>query len=238
MFQYKFYKSIVAAAIVGILAYVPVAQADEPWEFHLTPYLWAAGMDGTIGVAGRDVSVNASFSDLVDFVDTGGALRFEARKGRWGGFADYFGVTLNDEQTIATGTIRTESKQRIAEAGVTYRITEPTELLAGLRYQSLDNEINFPLLGRRSSSNSWTDGFVGARWTPVKTDKWAVWLRGDIGAGQSDLTWLATAGAGYRFNKTVGVLVAYRYLKTDYEDGDFKWDIAQKGLGLGVDFAW
>lgn len=231
-------KSGVAAAIITLGAGVPITQAAEPWSFHLTPYVWAAGMDGTIGVAGRDLSVDASFSDLVDFVDTGGAIRFEARKGRWGGFADYFAVTLEDDQTLPIGTIRTESKQRIVEAGATYRIADRIELLGGLRYQSLENDIDFPLIGRRSSDDSWTDGFVGARWTPVASDKWAVWLRGDIGAGQSDVTWLASAGAGYRFNKTVGALIAYRHLQTDYEDGDFKWDIAQTGLGVGIDFAW
>ena len=195
-------------------------------------------MDGTIRVAGRDTAVSASFSDLVDFVDTGGALRFEARKGRWGGFADYLGATLKDEQTIATGTIRTDSKQTVAEGGVTYSIAPPVELLGGLRYQSVDTKINFPLLGRVGSDNSWTDGFVGVRWTPLRTDRWTAWLRGDIGAGQSNQTRFASAGARYRITNTVGLVVAYRYLKTVYKKDDFKWDIAQSGLGFGVDFRW
>ncbi len=230
--------SIVVAVIMGITATVQLVRADEAWNFHVIPYLWGAGIDGTVGVAGRDVSVNESFSDLVQFVNKGGAVRFEARKGKWGGLVDYFGVTLKDSQTVALGTIHTTAKQSISEAGLTRRIAPSVELLAGARHQSLDNDISLPVIGTLSDSRGWTDGFGGARWTPIDTDKWLLWVRGDVGAGSSDLTWLASAGAGYRFAKHVGVLVAYRYLKTNYQDGGFKWDVAQKGFGLGLDITW
>lgn len=230
--------ALIATAVTGLTIGVPAAQAQDQWNFHLTPYIWGAGIDGTIGVGGRDVDVDADFGDLAEFADSGGSIRFEASKGKWAGFADYFGVTLTNEQSTPFGRIDSESKQVIAEAGVSYRVAAPTELLAGVRYQSVDNKIDFPQVGRISDDNNWTDGFVGARWTPLMTDKWGLWLRGDIGAGGSNFTWLATAGAGYRFNKTVGILAAYRHLQTDYEDGDFKWDVGQKGLGVGLDFAW
>lgn len=231
-------KSLAVATFIGLMSTVGVVQADEPWQFHVTPYLWGAGMQGTVGLAGRDTSVDAGFHDLVEFVDKGGAIRFSARRGRWGGFVDYFGVTLKNQQQVAAGTIDTKAKQSITELGLSYQINSSLEILAGARRQSLDNEISFPAVGKISDSQTWTDGFGGARWTPVDTDKWVLWVRGDAGAGGSNFTWLATAGAGYRFNDTFSILVAYRYLKTDYRNGGFKWDVAQKGIGVGFDVAW
>ncbi|MCP4259954.1 MAG: porin family protein [Planctomycetes bacterium] len=93
-------------------------------------------------------------------------------------------------------------------------------------------------MGSFNRSQSWTDGFVGLRWTPVRSDKWWVWLRGDIGAGESDLVWNGSAGAGYRLNKTVSLALGYRYVDTDLNKNSFNWDVAMSGLLLSADFSW
>ena len=36
------YGPLLLAFIIGVLVDTPVAQAAEPWEFHLTPYFWAS----------------------------------------------------------------------------------------------------------------------------------------------------------------------------------------------------
>jgi hypothetical protein len=65
-----------------------------------------------------------------------------------------------------------------------------------------------------------------------------LWLRGDIGAGGSDLVWLAAIGGGYRFNDRVALLLGYRHLDTDFEEDGFTWDVALAGVGVGVEFTW
>ena len=35
-----------------------------------------------------------------------------------------------------------------------------------------------------------------------------------------------------------GVLLAYRYLDTEYESNQFKWDVSQSGFGIGLGFRW
>jgi len=66
------------------------AQADEPWQFQIAPYVWIAGLDGDVGVLPGvpPSSVDASFSDIVDNLDFGFMLAGEARKGRAGFLAD------------------------------------------------------------------------------------------------------------------------------------------------------
>jgi hypothetical protein len=52
-----------------------------------------SGIEGTIGIRGRDTNVDVPFSDLIEFVEIAGSPRFEtAREGfgigasyRWGG---------------------------------------------------------------------------------------------------------------------------------------------------------
>ena len=55
-------------AMWAVLA--PAAKAAErAWEYTLTPYIWTVSLDGEIGAQGRTTSVDASFSDLLTYVD-------------------------------------------------------------------------------------------------------------------------------------------------------------------------
>lgn len=230
-------KSIVASVFAAALYTVP-ANAQN-WEFHLAPYLWAAGQNGTIQAGPVSGDVDASFSDVIEFVDAGFAGHFEARNPQWGLFGDVFYVKLSDSVNLPVGTLGGEIKNRILEGGFSYRFADGVEALFGVRNQQ--NKLNLTLpapIGGVSRDRDWTDGFAGLRWTPVRTDKWSVWVRGDIGTGGSDLVWLASVGGFYHFNKTVSLGVGYRYLDTDYEKDGFKWDVAMHGLLLGLDFAW
>ena len=109
--------------------------------------------------------------------------------------------------------------------------------LFGLRYSSLDTELQLP--NQSIGANpEWLDGFVGVRLVPVQTDKWHVWLRADVGGGDSDTTWNGIIGAGYRFNKRWSLGGIYRILANNYEDGDFKWDVNYEGLGITLGYTF
>lgn len=214
------------------------AGAQAAWNYQLTPYLWASNLDGTTAIAGRDVDFEADFSDLVSSLDAGGAIRFDAQADTWGLFLDGVFVSLKDDNQTAIGTAGFTVKQKIIDAAVTYRLTEQLNVYAGGRYQKVDNNVTLPVIGNRNISDSWADGIIGLHWLPVDTDKWSLWLRGDIGAGDSDSLWLAGIGGGYKFNKTWSVVAAYRYLSTDFESDDLKWDVDQYGLGIGLGISW
>lgn len=65
-----------------------------------------------------------------------------------------------------------------------------------------------------------------------------MWLRGDVGTGDSDFTWSAKFGAGCRFNERWSVVGMYAILSNDVEDGDFKWDVDYSGLTLAVGYSF
>src|SRR5262245_40922842 len=63
----------------------PVTAFDDRWHFFVAPYLWASGMDGTVGVNGViAVPVKLSFGDALENLDFAVLGRFEARKNRFG----------------------------------------------------------------------------------------------------------------------------------------------------------
>lgn len=69
----------------------PTAEAapatDEAgFRFELTPYLWLSGLKGDVRIRRLGTEVDAEFKDLLDHLDLGGALVFEAGKGNWSGW--------------------------------------------------------------------------------------------------------------------------------------------------------
>jgi len=60
---------------------VPNAQGENPaWRFSFTPYLWGAGLNGQVGVAGRSSDLNIGVGDVIDDFDIGVMGLVEARK--------------------------------------------------------------------------------------------------------------------------------------------------------------
>ncbi|MEZ5592554.1 MAG: hypothetical protein R3F53_18370 [Gammaproteobacteria bacterium] len=57
----------------------------------------------------------------------------------------------------------------------------------------------------------------------------------DVGTGQSDLTWQAFAGVGYRFGK-LDALMGYRYIDWDFDDNDVFDDLNLSGVFIGAKF--
>ena len=60
--------ALLAAVAISATAVPAHSQADPGWKFELTPYLWAAGMSGTVSVNDRPnagLEVEQSFSDIL-----------------------------------------------------------------------------------------------------------------------------------------------------------------------------
>jgi len=230
-------RSIASLLLIASLASFS-ANSQAEWNYQLTPYIWASSLEGTAAVAGREVDFKADFGDLVSALDTGGALHFEAKADTWGYFIDGNFVKLSADDLGLQGGIGVAVDQKIVEAGISYSMSGEFDIIAGGRYQKVDEDLKVPLLGTLNGGDSWVDGFIGAIWQPVNTDKWTLKLRGDIGSGDSDSIWQVGIGGGYRFNQTWSLLVAYRYLSTDFESDKFKWDVDQSGLGIGLGISW
>lgn len=228
------------ALLISTFLWVPTASAQVgldyennsgQWSSSLSGYLWGLGMDGTGAIGGNEFDVDLSFSDLLEDLDAAMSLRFESHKGKHGYFLDGMYTRLKPETSTPVGTISQDVKSFIGEGGGIYHFNQKVEGLYGLRYQSMDVDMNLPM-GTVGGGSDWTDLFVGLRFTPVRTDKWYVWLRGDVGGGDSDSAWNAVIGTAYRFNEHWSLGGVYRVLANDVEQDNFKWDVNYEGVGV------
>ena len=86
-------KILAAGVIMVVIGLVcPMAYGEGPnktdsdeWQFSITPYLWAVGLNGDMTVKGVDSDVDVSFSDILTNLDIALEAHFEVWKGRWGG---------------------------------------------------------------------------------------------------------------------------------------------------------
>jgi hypothetical protein len=125
-----------------------------------------------------------------------------------------------------------------------------TQLLGGLRYLSAEMKLtwNFegdvgplpPALrgGADTVKRDVWDGVVGAKGRlRFGAGAWFTPYYLDLGAGQSDLTWQAMVGLGYRFSWGE-VIAAYRHLEYQFSGDTGIKDLAFGGPGIAVAFSW
>jgi hypothetical protein len=251
------------ALIVGGSFFVSPAVADEgssddKWQFEITPYLFAAGMNGTTGIGPISADVDMSFSDITERLDSAFMIYMTARKNKWVYALDaiYFKITDQPSQSWQGPLGNTSTAQ--LNVGMTQQnyslsfgrrvLNERTKLdvMGVARYTGLDTDLKLALTtgpnllpdGSRSvsASESWWDAAVAVRVAMPIASKWELAGYADVGAGGSDLTYQLLAGVNWQFSKVVSAKFGYRYFYQDYQNGAFKWDMTNSGGYLGVGF--
>jgi opacity protein-like surface antigen len=224
------------------------APAGE-WQFRFTPYLWLIGIEGSVSIGRREEEFAASFSDLFAALELGLMGMFEARRGRWGLIADgmYFDLGPSAPNTgPAGGTITAGIVEQLYSAGGLLRVLDRSgatvDLIAGARYANIDIE----LVARggaddgqsRSSRQEWVDAIVGGRGTYPFARRWSAAGYLEAGAGGSDFTWQAQAGADFQLTRSLSARGGYRYLSINSGSGSVDIDLGMGGfvLGLGIAF--
>lgn len=245
------FKGLLAAlALAGVTA---GAQAADAWQFELTPYLWASGMEGDVQ-AGRlpKTAVDMSFGDILDTLDFGLMGAFEARNGRWGFLFDGIFMRVSDSATASRGPLTVnadaEVEQTMLAGAVAYRAVEgkaPVDVIAGLRYTKLDVDAKidaslFSLAGtvKRSGDLDWIDPYLGVRVQYPLNERWSLVGYADVGGFGvgSDFTWQGLAGVNYEFSKSVVAKFGYRYLRVDYDKDNMLYEMRNDGVYLGAAF--
>ena len=113
--------------------------------------------------------------------------------------------------------------------------------LAGIRFISLETDLSFAIGNARQrdineSGDAW-DGVIGARGKTELSPRWYLNYYGDIGTGDSRLTWQANAGINYRFEH-VDATLGYRYLRWETDQSGIFDNLALSGPYAGVTFRW
>ncbi len=111
------------------------------WSFILEPYLWALGVDGTVGVKGFDTHVDYNPLTVVKHLDWGIMAKGEVRKGKWGILGDGFFAQLSasgDTPGPLYNNANIKLQQGMVELALAYRIIDDRrgflDIYAGARY--------------------------------------------------------------------------------------------------------
>jgi hypothetical protein len=227
-----------------------IAQAGSEWR--ITPYLWAAGFEGTLGTGGSGSGgpADVDFGKLWENYQLAGAmLNVGWRNGRWTAFGDWTYASVESESPTRNpnlySAVQGEIRGNILQASAGYDLLEQEgthlDIYAGARYYNLN--VLLRLQGTPSGdrsldgSDQWADGVAGARWTKRFSGNWQALLQADIGTGGSDFTWQGIGTVGYDFSWGA-VVGGWRYLKVDYQSGPYRLDAALTGPFLGISFTF
>ena len=265
----------VTLALAGIAPSSALAQAQsDEWQWRGTIYLWVPDVSGTTSVPadGGGVTVSASAKDLLDALDFAFMGTLEARKGRWGGLADFIYLDLSNSKsgtrslsfTGPGGNINIPADVSMNAnmslkgtvwtlAGTYTAVQKPNyEMLAlgGVRYLEIDISNSWQATGNiaplppvvRSGSGSakpdFWDFIIGVRGRAnIEGGKWYVPYYADVGGGDSDRTWQALAGIGYRFGWGE-VTAVYRHLDYKFKAGAPVNDLEFSGPAIAASWRW
>lgn len=222
--------------------------ADDSWHVGLTPYLWFAGVHGTVGALDRTTSVHAPFADIFKYFNIGFMGAVEARKRHlvlatdliWMKLSDDKGLPINE---LGVQSIKAKMTQFVLTPKVGYRVVDREKIkvdaLVGLRYWHLGTSLNFvpTLFNGVSTSANWVDVVGGAKIEVPLSPKAAVTVLGDAGGGGANIDYQVAGLLGYKVGTKCVLQAGWRYLDVNHRGSHaFIYDVATSGALLGVTF--
>jgi hypothetical protein len=218
------------------------AGPSDRWSVAITPYLWAAGLDGNTAADGTGSEIDTDYKFFsLDNLDFALGTAVEAHKGRWGilgdamyvEFSDAFGRAPGSEVEVSGGFVETVGSMA-ANNG------RPLELLFGLRYVTLKATVDVAPVPRATAREQWLDPLVGLRYSHAFNDTWSVMLRGDIGGFgiSSELATNVSGMFGWRLGEKVTLRGGYRMLQMDFDGDSLVLDATLQGYVIGASWAF
>ncbi|WP_425349355.1 hypothetical protein [Falsochrobactrum shanghaiense] len=188
-----------------------VSAEPQNWALQITPYMWAAGLDGHISPfrRGPTIGVEKSFSDVMDELNFGGFINIWGRYDRFVFSGDIMYVDTTDGHGVGplpalaipgVGTIppggsidaKVDTRQFTATLMGGYRVVDTSQFtldaLGGARFWHISNDVTLTgSLGGFSGSVSheesfgWVDPLVGLRAFLPITKTLSAQAQADIG---------------------------------------------------------
>jgi len=235
-------RSLYSTLVGSAVALCTLAPQAAALDSDLTLYLWGAGISGTATLGQATLPpqpVDVDFDDVLDNLNAGFQAHYEGTGERWGAGLDFTYIKLsNSKDSGAHG----EVKATLSEAFGIYRASEIFDLLLGVRFTGMDLTFSSPGNRDAEGERSLTDFYGGARIKAPLTDSWRVALRGDVGAGDSDLVYNVVAALDWQVANAMSLRGGYRWLDYEVSKDDAKvdesMDVRMEGPFLGVAFQW
>lgn len=260
--NYKICPLISALSLAAALLVPVTAGAQDNlrggWDWTGEVYGWGADLGGDTTSGGR---IDMPIDDILDDLEFGLMGAVFAEKGKWLLFADAFYLDLEDSDRVSAsvGPIDVDVKGSFdlkgfqSTFGVGYKILERSRTTlhatGGVRFLWLDGEVEVDatesvsgspidrqVIREKEVGNNW-DAVVGLRGFTQLNEKWYLSYYGDVGTGNSDLTWQASLAANYRMNRA-DLVIGYRYMDFDLDDFGPIDDLNLGGPFVGLKFAF
>ena len=84
--------------------------SDEGWHVAIAPYIWFAGVHGTVGALNRETSVHATFGDIFNYLNIGAMAAVEPRYNRIVMPFDFLWMKLSDQKSLPFDRFATSVK--------------------------------------------------------------------------------------------------------------------------------
>lgn len=232
-------------------------QGDFRWS--VVPYAWLTGLNGTIGARRYNTRVSAPFINLAKYLKFGGMVHLEGLyRDRVGLFTDFNYSLLGDQTSGKRISLDGKTSLLLTDIAAFYRFGSfplgqtgnanmTFDVLAGARIWSLTLMLDgdWARGGRDISKNrTWVDPIIGARAEFHFARDWLLDLRGGVGGFSisSAITWDVTAALGYTFWKHGTMLLGYRAVGVNHDEGSgknaFKFDATLSGPIVGMAFTF
>jgi hypothetical protein len=228
----------------------PFATGDN-WRGTISIYGWFPGVRGTVGVLGHNAGFSAPFSNVFHFLKGIIPIAVEADKGRFVMPIDFFWVKLAEGKAtpftdLTSNFVNVHLTESILTPMAGYRLLDGEHLkvdaLGGIRYWYVGQ--NLQLIGPQVPvppfirSQSWVDGLGGARFILPVSEKAAITVSGNAGAGGANLDYQVIGLFSYNLTPKLGMGVGWRYLDVDYRPAknQFVFDAIMSGALVGLYF--
>jgi hypothetical protein len=237
------------------------APAEAPvateWHWAVDPlYSWLPGMSGDVaGFGGPGVSIDVTTWDIVENLDA----FLHAIDGLYMGAGEYrnsqFGfqwdvvyLQLGESGSFGnriSGAFDIGFKMSMTTLAGNYRIYQSpvayADIIAGARITDVVAEVDLgigPIGFDASAGDTWIDPIVGVKGRYDLTPNWYIKgtaLYGGFGVS-SDHLYDVAGFAGYEWQNGFEMYGGWRVAYTDYENGDFRWDVRMSGPMMGFTF--
>ncbi|HTT24326.1 MAG TPA: amidohydrolase family protein [Candidatus Sulfotelmatobacter sp.] len=230
-------------------ATMPAGTSTSAWRIDSTTYLWLQGVHGTVGVLGHEIGFKASPEDLMTRAKPGIQQLLIAQHGRLSITGDILWTPIevkssNSLLNPAPAMLSKADYRPVTftpEAG--YRVLDNRRIqidgLTGLRYWHMGADFTLaPIAGGGSLSKpmNWVDPLVGARLKFPISRKLTAAIQGDAGGWGvgSQLDYQMLGALSYRIKPRWALHAGWRYMYTDYSNGQLHSRVAQSGVVIGM----
>ena len=206
-------------------------KSDDEWKTDLSVYLWGATLQGTT-VTDDDFLIN--FGTILSNLNFAAMATFNARKNKFSILTDVIYLDISDKfpkqgeflgQPI-DGTVKLGVKAPVINLIAGYNLIDngktQFDIVAGGRYIDVDLPITITIGDKKKKTTTGgnsLDGVIGFKGRSELSEGTYLTYYGDVGAGDSKITYQAAAAWGYEFKRWDGV-IGYRYLRWEMKDGD------------------